>query len=204
MKLNESTISMVLGAIVIIVVGYLIVNYFKNIDQNGSLPPIETTSETVLPTTHVVAVGEDLWSISERYYDSGYNWVDIAEANDLANPGMISEGQELIIPVAQSRTTGDSLAQEQTITEAPNPTAIPTQVMQEIVPTKAPVEMQPSQPTMMSDISGGSYTVVKGDNLWNIAVRAYGDGYRWVEIAQANELVNPSLIHPGNVFVLPR
>jgi nucleoid-associated protein YgaU len=40
--------------------------------------------------------------------------------------------------------------------------------------------------------------------LWTIAVRAYGDGYKWTEIAKANKLVNPNLIHPGNVFVLPR
>lgn len=53
-------------------------------------------------------------------------------------------------------------------------------------------------------ITGTSYTVVKGDYLWNIAVRAYGDGYRWTEIAKANNLVNPSLIFSGNVLILPR
>ncbi len=53
-------------------------------------------------------------------------------------------------------------------------------------------------------ITGGTYTVVKGDNLWNIAVRAYGDGYKWVKIAQENNLSNPNLIHRGNVLTLPR
>ncbi len=53
-------------------------------------------------------------------------------------------------------------------------------------------------------ITGGSYTVVQGDNLWNIAVRAYGDGFKWVEIARANNLANPNLIHSGNIFTLPR
>lgn len=46
--------------------------------------------------------------------------------------------------------------------------------------------------------------MVKGDHLWGIAVRAYGDGYKWVEIARENNLVNPNLIHPGNVLSLPR
>jgi nucleoid-associated protein YgaU len=45
---------------------------------------------------------------------------------------------------------------------------------------------------------------VKGDSLWKIAVRAYGDGYKWVSIAKANKLVNPNLIHSGNVLTLPR
>lgn len=53
-------------------------------------------------------------------------------------------------------------------------------------------------------ISGNSYTVVRGDSLWNISIRAYGDGYGWVKIAQANKLTNPDLIHAGNILVLPR
>ena len=53
-------------------------------------------------------------------------------------------------------------------------------------------------------ISGATYAVVKGDNLWTIAVRAYGDGYKWVEIARENKVANPNLIYPENVLVLPR
>lgn len=49
-----------------------------------------------------------------------------------------------------------------------------------------------------------TYTVVAGDYLWKIAVEQLGDGYAWVKIAQANNLVNPNLIHPGNVFTLPK
>ncbi len=53
-------------------------------------------------------------------------------------------------------------------------------------------------------ITGNSYIVVHGDDLWNIAVRAYGDGYRWVDIARANSLDNPNLIHSDNKLVIPR
>lgn len=53
-------------------------------------------------------------------------------------------------------------------------------------------------------ITKNNYTVVSGDSLWQVAVRAYGDGYRWIDIAKANNLVNPSLIHAGNVLVIPR
>jgi len=53
-------------------------------------------------------------------------------------------------------------------------------------------------------ITTTTYEVVKGDNLWDIAVRAYGDGYKWVEIANANNVVNPNIIHSGNILVLPR
>jgi nucleoid-associated protein YgaU len=53
-------------------------------------------------------------------------------------------------------------------------------------------------------ITGNTYKIVKGDDLWNIAVKAYGDGYRWVEIANANKLTNPDLIHSDNVLIIPR
>jgi putative chitinase len=58
--------------------------------------------------------------------------------------------------------------------------------------------------TTSSTITTGTYTVVKGDYLWSIAIRAYGDGYKWVEIAKANKLANPDLIYSGNVLILPR
>ncbi len=53
-------------------------------------------------------------------------------------------------------------------------------------------------------ITGSQYTVQHGDYLWKIAQEAYGDGYAWVRIAQANHLTNPSLIFSGNVLVIPR
>ena len=53
-------------------------------------------------------------------------------------------------------------------------------------------------------ITGSTYTVVKGDYLWTIAVRAYGDGYKWVEIAKANNLNQSRFNFSGNVLKLPR
>lgn len=49
-----------------------------------------------------------------------------------------------------------------------------------------------------------SYTVVKGDDLWDIAAKVYNNGYRWVDIAKANNLVHPNTIHSGNVLTIPR
>lgn len=53
-------------------------------------------------------------------------------------------------------------------------------------------------------ITEGKYTVIKEDTLWNIAVRAYADGYKWTEIAKANNLADPNTIHSGNVLTIPR
>jgi len=175
---------MALGAIVIIVVGLLVVNYFKGLDQGTTLPTGEQTEVVQGPTIsregqtyHVVQANDNLWRIAEKYYDSGYNWVDIAGANNLPNPGLLSKGNELIIPNVDPRQTTVVLASNTTIEELTG---------------------------NVNPISGATYEVVAGDNLWEIAVRAYGDGYRWVYIARENNLVNPNIIHPGNVLSLPR
>lgn len=63
---------------------------------------------------------------------------------------------------------------------------------------------QTIQPNSQNVISASSYTVVKGDNLWDISVRAYNDGYKWIELAKINNLANPDLIHPGNILKIPR
>ena len=45
----------------------------------------------------------------------------------------------------------------------------------------------------------------KGDNLWRISRRLYGDGIRYTTIYQANQdqIRNPDLIYPGQVFLTP-
>lgn len=50
-----------------------------------------------------------------------------------------------------------------------------------------------------------SYTVQAGDCLWNIAKKYCGDGSKYTEIAalNADKIVNPNLIHPGQVLTLP-
>ncbi|MEO1112201.1 MAG: LysM peptidoglycan-binding domain-containing protein [Pseudomonadota bacterium] len=45
----------------------------------------------------------------------------------------------------------------------------------------------------------------KGDNLWRISRRLYGDGVRYTTIYQANQdqIRDPDLIYPGQVFLTP-
>ena len=44
-----------------------------------------------------------------------------------------------------------------------------------------------------------------GNNLWRIAARVYGSGFRYTEIYKANldQIRDPDLIYPGQVFKLP-
>ncbi|HEX2892074.1 LysM peptidoglycan-binding domain-containing protein, partial [Vineibacter terrae] len=52
----------------------------------------------------------------------------------------------------------------------------------------------------------GVVTIVRGDNLWNIARARYGDGQRYTVIYEANknQIRDPNLIYPGQTFVIPK
>lgn len=63
---------------------------------------------------------------------------------------------------------------------------------------------QPAQTAQREDerITPKTYTVVKGDTLWDIAVRFYGSGTKWAEIAEKNGITNPRLLQIGTVLYL--
>ena len=180
LKLNESTISMILGALVIVILGIIVINFFRN----TSTPQIDTGSsnentseeQPILqrglgPVEYTVTKGESLWSIAEKQYGSGYNWLDIAQANKLTQPNNINTGLTLTIPdIAPKLTT-----------------------------VNGEIDDYGAQ-----SVSGSNYTVSKGDSLWNIATRLYGDPNMWTSIAQANHLNNPNIIHTGNSLTIPR
>ncbi len=69
--------------------------------------------------------------------------------------------------------------------------------------TQAPAGEAPAQSTQAAPSGPTKYTVMKGDSLWKIAEATYGDGERWPEIAKANALHHPDLIHVGTELELP-
>lgn len=194
-KLNESNISMALGALVIIVVGVLVVNYFKGSGGDLLTGLTDTQTETVDENSHTVVKGETLWSIAEDKYGDGFQWTRIAEANSLTDSN-IEEGQVLELPETEVAVVTEETESEVAEMASPEPTVESTPE----ATVSAPVETTNNTEA----ISSATYTVVHGDNLWTIATRAYGDGYKWTEIARENNLLHPNLIHAGNVLILPR
>lgn len=53
--------------------------------------------------------------------------------------------------------------------------------------------------------STGFYIVKKGDTLWSIAKKYYGNGTKYTKIYEANKskIKNPSMIQPGQKLVIP-
>lgn len=72
--------------------------------------------------------------------------------------------------------------------------------------TKKATISAPVSRTDTSPSGGQTYTVVKGDCLWNISKKFYGSGSRYTVIYNANKAViggNPNLIYPGQVLTIP-
>jgi nucleoid-associated protein YgaU len=171
---TDSLVSLVLGLAVVLVIGMTIVNFVRSKTQQAASTTQKAGEKTEnapsLPAKHTVLAGESLWTIAETYYKSGYNWVDIRDANNLVNPSLIEAEQTLTIPNVIPKGVSAPAISAASVTDKPK---------------------------------DAHYTVVKGDNLWNIATREYGNGYKWTDIAAANKLENPGIIHPGNVLTMP-
>lgn len=185
-KSTEEIVSMFLGLVIVVVAVGLIFTYFQRKRGVVSVPGVtqtvgqkltKPTEATINPVTggtnYVVKKGDSLWKIAMSNYGSGYNWVDISKANKLKNPGVISAGQNLILPKVE---------------------------------TKAPVKVTAQVKTVQTKIMAGNYKVVKGDSLWKIAVKTYGDGYQWVKIWNSNKskVKNPGMLFAGTELVLPK
>lgn len=63
----------------------------------------------------------------------------------------------------------------------------------------ANVQVEKSKTNSQAD----SYVITHGDNLWNISVKVYHTGYKWKEIAKANNIKTPGIIFAGTKLIIP-
>lgn len=98
-----------------------------------------------------------------------------------------------VSPPAQSAAPEPAVAQ----TPAPHPAAEPT------VPTMVAVSVGGPD---AQRFASGKAIIRRGDNLWTIARRVYGEGVKYTTIYEANagQIRDPDRIYPGQVFSLPQ
>lgn len=191
-RFGESYTSLILGIIVVILAVILLAALFRNRDFSGIAPANQPVKETSSTNTgpketpgeegkYTVKEGDTLWSIAAVAYNDGYRWIEIAKLNNLPSADVIVVGTVITLPEQAAPTKA----------VAANP-----------IQGQSALQME-SQSQVADNIADASYTIKANDTLWDIAVRRYNDGYRWPEIARANNITNPDLIFIGNSLKLP-
>ena len=174
-KWGESYTSLFLGAVVVVVALVLVFSFLR-----GKSNLTQQTTSTSVTAEEQVVNGK----VVPKIYT-------VKEGEDLWNiaQNLYGSGYNWVDLAGENKLTDPSV-----ITVGAKLT----------VPNVKPKTLTSDEVIQTNSIKGTSYTVVSGDYLWDISVRAYGDGFKWVEIARANNLANPNLVHPGNVLKLPR
>lgn len=195
---NQSRLSLVLGALIVLVIAILLYNYFNRpkteigpSQQNQQEETMGDVSPDKLPGKYTVKKGDTLFLIAEKYYKDGDKFTEIAKANNLADVNVLETDQVLEIP---------KLAEEVTAVPTQSPQVSPA--AQTVTEDK---DMGGVDTTVWgSKIEGDTYIVAQGDWLSTISARAYGDIYAYDKVAKANNIPNPDLIYPGQVLTIPR
>lgn len=114
-------------------------------------------------------------------------------------PAMTSE------PMPASMATADTGQEEATpATSSPTNQSASHIESDAMMPPPAPSSTsQQNTTTYPVGKANQTYTVQRGDTLWSIAKRVYGDGKLWEKIAQINGLSNPKQLKVGQKLILP-
>jgi len=191
-KLNESMLSMLFGIVTVFLIGVLVMRMY-----NANKSTISTEAEqTAMPSEKVGEVVVEVKEDGKKY------------PTELPETIKVEKGDHLWAIAAKYYGSGYNwvdIAKENGLKNASH-----IEIGQELkMPKVAVIEIKSDKVAEVKSesankIDGESYTVAKGDHLWSIAVRAYGDGYRWVEIAKNNEITQANYIEVGQVLKLSR
>jgi len=175
-KSAEEIVSMFLGLVIVMVVFGLVINFFQKRRGSISVPGLES-------------------SVSEAETEGSFD----AEGGRV-DAYVVKKGDNLWKIASNRYNSGYKwvdIAAENGLS-SPGLLAVGQELKLPVIEAeKVEVEMA---------IEGGEYKVERGDHLWDVAVRAYGDGYAWTKIWQANRdvLNSPDLLEIGMVLAIPR
>ncbi len=171
-NLSSSYKSLVLGICVVLLIGVLTLGYIKNRNSKITMQP-----------SPMVAGEED-------------------KEKAILDTHIVKQGDDLKSIAVKYYESSDFymfIAKENGIT---NPDVIEEETKL-IIPKfekKQLLASYYSRPVKSEKIIGDSYTVQEGDLLWDIAVRAYGDGSKWKDIAKNNNLLSADAIFSGMIL----
>lgn len=101
---QESYTSLILGAIIVIILGLLVANYFtkKSSEIGGgeqtTIQEQTTNQKPVNSSEYKVVSGDSLSAISQKLYGTMDNWPVLAKVNNIATPNLIYTDTNLKVP----------------------------------------------------------------------------------------------------------
>jgi nucleoid-associated protein YgaU len=117
----EEVVSMFLGLVIVGIIIGLVFTFFQKRRGDITLPGVSnyldisqednkikneenlSSGERKDKTEYTVIAGDNLWKIAEKEYQDGFKWNEIAKANGLNNPRLITVGQKLLIPNIENK-----------------------------------------------------------------------------------------------------
>ncbi|GAB5511168.1 MAG: hypothetical protein Rhims3KO_25690 [Hyphomicrobiales bacterium] len=127
----------------------------------------------------------------------------LAQALEEAAAEATSEVEESSAQV-MAETTAETAATATPAGETPAVETAAASTTTTEAPASAPAA-SPAQSERISVLDTGQVIIRRGDNLWRLSRRVYGQGIRYTSIYDANrdQIGQPELIFPGQVFTLP-
>lgn len=144
-------------------------------------------------------------------------------AEPAAEPAVAAQSDKSVEPAAAAIEAGTAPAEPAEPAAAPEAPAIAEATPPAVEPAAEPAPLPAAEPAAVpvSDVPtmvavsignpdaerfvSGKAIIRRGDNLWTIARRTYGEGIKYTTIYQANtgQIRDPDRIYPGQVFDLP-
>ncbi|MGI5828093.1 MAG: LysM peptidoglycan-binding domain-containing protein [Patescibacteria group bacterium] len=177
--INESTFSTILGGLVVFIVGLLIINYIRTLNSN------ERITEKAAATVNAELLAE----VAEKQFPKTY---------------VVKEGDHLWEIAEAEYGNGEvwvKIASENNLV-FPNRLFVGQELVLPEIESLLQGEVLSAE--SVEAFKGNSYMISEGDTLWQISMKAYGRGDKWVEIAEANNLAYPDYLLVGSTLKIPR
>lgn len=212
---RQTTLASGLAALLIIVVGFLIFNFFLNVNkeevdqettqtatEEAELADIEITATPTTTTTPTAT------PTPTPKKESGLVSQEGAATTTASQTYTVAKGDTLgtIAKKVYNDSSKWSLIRDANRITNPNVIHVGNKLMIPKVDSPAVVASKPDTTTQAGNVE---YIVTRGDTLWQIADDFYGSGFEWYRIKNANpdkiktSSTGKPLIEPGQHLIIP-
>jgi len=202
-------------------------NLIKRCCSVGTALVMLSTPLTAGATEHIVKKGDTLAKISKKYYGTISYYDELAKYNKIENPDVINSGQIIKIPEVEDLKEiieyyvikkGDTLSKiSKKFYNSPNywqKLAIYNNIENADILRTGDVLAIPQlwilnhyehdcqDEQLQTEVS--YHTVKKGDTLWKICDKYYGNGKYYQALARYNRIENPNILNSGDKLLIPK